>query len=51
MNTEKKKKKNKKKVPPLPWKPLGVLLPGVVSRLPVPQPAVAVEALHVVAVT
>lgn len=35
----------------LPWKPLGMLLPGVVSWLPVPQPAIAVEAFDVVAVT
>lgn len=35
----------------LPWKPLGVLLPGVVPRLPVPQPPVAVEALDIVTVT
>lgn len=35
----------------LPWEPLGVFLPGVVSRLPVPQPSVTVEAFDVVAVT
>lgn len=37
--------------PLLPWKPLGVLLPGVVPRLPVPQAPVTVVAFDVVAVT
>lgn len=35
----------------LPWKPLGVFLPGVVSRLPVPQSPITVVAFDVVAVT
>lgn len=35
----------------LPWKPLGVFLPGVVSRLPVPQSPITVVAFDVVAMT
>lgn len=35
----------------LPWKPLGMLLPRVVSWLPVPQPAITVEAFDIVTVT
>lgn len=34
----------------IPGKPLGVLLPGVVSWFPVPQPPVTVETLDVVTV-
>lgn len=36
---------------PLPWKPLGMFLPGVVFWLPVPQPTITVEAFDVVTVT
>lgn len=32
----------------IPGKPLGVLLPGVVSWLPVPQPPIAVETFDIV---
>ncbi len=35
----------------LPWKPLGMLLPGVVAWLPVPQPPIAVKAFDVVTMT
>lgn len=35
----------------LPWKPLGVFLPGVVSRLPVPQSPITIVAFDIVTMT
>lgn len=35
----------------LPWEPLCMFLPRVVSWLPVPQPSIAVETFDVVTVT